>query len=142
MYNQAVLLGILISLGYSELTGLSAGLIIPGYLALNLHSPQRIAYTLIISLAAMGVCKLLSRVVILYGRRRFAAMVIVSFALSSFVGWTGFLPGGFDVIGYLIPGIIAREMDSQGVGKTLLSIAVTTGILAMLLLLLGYPVGR
>lgn len=45
MYNEAILAGIIISMVYTELTGLSAGLIIPGYLALSLHSPVRLLVT-------------------------------------------------------------------------------------------------
>lgn len=36
MYDQIILLGVLVSLAFTELTGLSAGLIVPGYLALAL----------------------------------------------------------------------------------------------------------
>lgn len=45
-----------------------------------------------------------------------------------------------DVIGCLIPGIIARDFDRQGVVKTVLSLAVVTALLALALTLLGYPV--
>ena len=56
MYDQIILLGVLVSLAFTELTGLSAGLIVPGYLALCLESPQRIAYTLALSLCAWSSC--------------------------------------------------------------------------------------
>ena len=42
MYSQIILAGVLVSLLFTELTGLSAGLIVPGYLALSLHSPLRL----------------------------------------------------------------------------------------------------
>lgn len=140
MYNETILMGVLVSLLYTEITGLSAGLIIPGYLALCLHSPWRILYTLVVAAAAVGICKLLSRVVILYGRRRFALLLVLTFFLGGLAGFTGLLPGGISVIGVLIPGIIAREFDRQGFRDTLLSLAVTTGLVAALLLALGYPV--
>lgn len=142
MYHQAILLGILTSLFYTELTGFSAGLVIPGYLVLNLSSPLRILYTLLLAAAAAGLCRLLARGVILYGRRRFAAVILITFFLSALVDAAGILPGGTGVIGYLVPGIIAREMDRQGLLPTLLSLLITTGILALLLLMLGFPVGR
>ena len=72
MYNQVILLSVIISLLYTELTGYSAGLIISGYLALNLQNPTRLAYTLLSAAAAVAVCRLLAKAVILYGRRRFA----------------------------------------------------------------------
>ena len=39
MYNQIILLGVVVSMIFTEITGLSAGLIVPGYLVLALHSP-------------------------------------------------------------------------------------------------------
>ena len=47
MYNQIILLGVVVSMIFTEITGLSAGLIVPGYLVLALHSPGRIVTTLI-----------------------------------------------------------------------------------------------
>ncbi len=140
MYHEIVLLGVVVSMLYTELTGLSAGLVVPGYLALCLHSPWRIVYTMLVALAAVGICKLLSRVIILYGRRRFALLLLLTFFLSWLADAAGLLPGGISVIGTLIPGILAREFDRQGLVDTGLSLAVTTGILACLMLLRGYPV--
>ena len=79
MYNQIILAGVLVSLLYTELTGLSTGLIVPGYLVLSLHSPVRLVCTLAVSAAAAVLCRLLSQVVILYGRRRFALMLLLTF---------------------------------------------------------------
>ena len=49
MYNQIILLGVVVSMIFTEITGLSAGLIVPGYLVLALHSPGRIFTTLIMA---------------------------------------------------------------------------------------------
>ena len=73
MYNQVIILSVIISLIYTELTGYSAGLIISGYLALNLQNPARLVFTLLSAGLAVAVCRLLACVVILYGRRRFSA---------------------------------------------------------------------
>jgi len=140
LYNEVIVLGIIISMVYTELTGLSAGLIIPGYLALSLHSPVRLIYTFAVAGAAVGLCRLLSRVVILYGRRRFALLIVLTFALIAGADILNFVPGGRSVIGILIPGILAREMDRQGFVDSMLSIAVTTGVLALILTAIGYPV--
>lgn len=140
MYNETILLGVILSLVFTEITGLSAGLIVPGYLALSLHSPLRLLSTFAVALIAVGLCRLLSRVVILYGRRRFALLLLSTFALGWLGGALGLLPGGVSVIGVLIPGIIAREIDRQGVRDTLLSMCVTTAMLAAILFVLGYPV--
>ena len=65
MYNQVIILSVIISLIYTELTGYSAGLIISGYLALNLQNPARLVFTLLSAGLAVAVCRLLARVVIL-----------------------------------------------------------------------------
>ena len=132
MYNQIVLLGVLVSLAFTELTGLSAGLVVPGYLVLCLESPQRIAYTLALSLCAVGLCRLLVHVVILYGRRRFAVLLVLTYFLDLALRMAGLVSGGLSMIGVLIPGILAREFDRQGIVDTLLAAASTTALLTTL----------
>ena len=92
--------------------------------------------------AAAGLCRLLSRAVILYGRRRFALLLALTFLLDLVLGRSGLLPVRLSLVGLLIPGIIAREMDRQGFLDTLLSLMVTTAVLALLLMLMGYQVLR
>lgn len=141
MYNQCIILGIVLSILFSELVGLSpAGLIVPGYFALALRSPLRIAYTLAIAIAAMAVCRLLGKVMILYGRRQFAVTILAAFLLDALLTSSGLFPWDVNLIGCLIPGIIARDLDRQGIVKTLLSLAVVTGILLLIALLLGWPI--
>ena len=140
MYNETILLGVMISLLFTELTGLSAGLVIPGYLVLALHAPMRLVATLAVAAVAVLLCRGLSKWLILYGRRRFALLLLLTFALGGLAGELGIIPGGVSVIGMIIPGIIAREFDRQGFRDTLLSLSVTTAILAAVLLALGYPV--
>ena len=141
MYNQIILAGVLVSLLYTELTGLSTGLIIPGYLVLSLHSPVRLVCTLAVSAAAV-LCRLLSQVVILYGRRRFVMLLLLTFLLNAALARFRLLPVRLSAVGLLIPGILAREMDRQGFLDTLLSLMVTTAVLALLLMLMGYQVLR
>lgn len=46
MYYDVVALGVVVSILFSELTQLSpGGLVVPGYLALCLKTPERIVYT-------------------------------------------------------------------------------------------------
>ncbi len=104
MYGEVITVGIILSLAFSTLTGLSpAGLIVPGYLALSLSSPYKLLWTMAVVFITLGIYRIISRYTILYGRRRFAVMVVVSLA----VGWLIAalpLPGAnIGVIGYLIP---------------------------------------
>ena len=56
MYDGIILLGVLVSLAFTELTGLSAGLIVPGYLVLCFESPQRIRSRSLCARWAFAAC--------------------------------------------------------------------------------------
>jgi poly-gamma-glutamate biosynthesis protein PgsC/CapC len=141
LYNDIVVLGVVVSILFTELTGLSpAGLIVPGYIALCLQTPGRIAYTLVIVLLALGAAKLLGQGIILYGRRKFAAMILLSFLINLLLEQSGLLTYNPGVIGCLVPGIIAQECDRQGIIPTLVSLGIAVGILALIMLWSGTPV--
>lgn len=135
MYNETIIAGVLISMLFTEFTGLSAGVVIPGYLALALHSPRRVIFTIMIAALATLILKGASGFLILYGRRRFVFLIVVAFLLGSLAIAAGIADVSF--IGLVIPGIIAREFDRQGYLLTLLSIAATTGITVLAMILLG-----
>ena len=139
MYDSVVIAGVVLSLLFSEITGLSAGLVVPGYLALSLHTPFRLISTLAVAIASALTCRLLSEHLILYGRRRFGAQLILAFFYSALLRRFG---AAFDlpsVVGTLIPGIIAREIDRQGIRDALLSVTAVTAGTALLALAAGYP---
>lgn len=141
MYYEIVLAGVAISLLFVELTGLSpAGLIVPGYLALCLQTLWRIVYTLAVAVAAWGIAKLLGNVMILYGRRRFAVMVLLSFAIDLAVTSLGLLAYDPGMIGVLVPGIMAQELERQGFLKSLVPLAAVVGILALIMMWQGMQV--
>lgn len=141
MYNEIVILGIAVSALFSEVTKLSpAGLIVPGYIVLYLRTPERIAYTLLIALATCLLSRLLGCVVILYGRRRFAVMILIAFAINLAVVKLGVFGGVPSLIGVLVPGIIATEFEKQGIARSLCSLTAATAIIALVLLCCGVPV--
>ena len=62
----AIGLGMIISLILTESVGVTAGgLIVPGYIALNLHSPAMVLTTFGISLFTLAILNLLSRYIII-----------------------------------------------------------------------------
>ena len=141
MYNQIILAGVAVSLIFSELTGLSpAGIIVPGYIALALQTPRRVAYTVTIAILAWLCAKVIARWTILYGRRRFAVLILLSFLLNTLIADSGVLPYDPGMIGVLVPGIMAQEMEKQGIVKSMLSLAVVVGILALLMMWRGMRV--
>ena len=84
MLQQAITLSIILSFLSTELLGVfTGGLVSAGYLAFFIEQPYRILSTLVLSVIVYAITKLVSKVVILYGRRRFMVTVIVGILL----GW-------------------------------------------------------
>ena len=141
MIEQSIGLGLVISLIFSETLGVAAGgMVVPGYLALMVHEPMRVAGTILVALATLGVVKLVSRYALVYGRRRIVVAVLVGFIFGAISrDLLIFRVHGttleFQTIGYIIPGLIANWMDRQGILSTL-SIMVTTSVVVRLLLML------
>jgi len=137
-------IGLIVSLLYSEIFGVApGGIIVPGYLALGLGDPVTVTLTLGISMLTFFVVRVLATVMIIYGRRRTVLMILIGFLLGSMVraGLGVGTPVGLfeiDVIGYIIPGLIAIWMDRQGLVVTVSS-AITASVLTRLsgLLVLG-----
>ena len=83
---------------------------------------------------------LLGNVMILYGRRRFAVMVLLSFAIDLAVTSLGLLAYDPGMIGVLVPGIMAQELERQGFLKSLVPLAAVVGILALIMMWQGMQV--
>lgn len=141
MTEQAIGLGLLISLIFSETLGLAAGgMVVPGYLALLIHEPLRIVGTVAASLATLGVLKLMSQYMLIYGRRRIVIAILLGFVFGALsrdllTFRVGSTPLDISTIGFVIPGLIANWMERQGVVPTL-CVMTTTAVLVRLLLML------
>lgn len=142
MYN-IIILGIILSAIYYELTDISpGGLIVPGYIAIYIMQPTRIFLTLILSLVTLVLVDFLSNYIILYGRRKFTMMVMVSFLIRLAIGASGNyipLPAVFttSAIGYIIPGIIAQDMGRQGAVKTISSMLLVASMISLVDILIS-----
>lgn len=121
---------------------LSGGIVVPGYLALFIDQPGRIVLTIGIALLTYYTVLLLSNHLILYGKRRFLSMVLISFIVKWLVeGFLFQLPivnVEIQSIGYIIPGLLANEMRRQGVCPTLLATAIVTILVRLTLYLLRF----
>ena len=124
-------IGLLVSLAFIWLTGVyPGGIIVPSYLALFVHEPERIAGTLIAAFLTMGVYRLSCRWLILFGRRRFVFLILLG-GLWAFL-WQLVFPAlfpfslEFRVIGWVIPGLIANHLERQGVVVTTASLVTVT----------------
>ena len=140
MQIEAIGLGLLISLFFSETLGLAAGgMVVPGYVALMLHHPLRILGTVGVSLATLGALKLLSRHMFIYGRRRIVVVVMLGFVF----GWLSrqllvlnlsSTTIELQSIGFIIPGLIANWMERQGITRTLCVMVMTAVVVRMFLM--------
>jgi poly-gamma-glutamate biosynthesis protein PgsC/CapC len=162
----SIAIGLVISLLFTELYGLSAGgMIVPGYLALHLHHPIPVLLTLLTAALTFGAVRLLSRFAIVYGRRRVVMMVLFGFLFgwlvriiplgigSWMVGEWGSAAanapgpmeaafaaqtwGVFCVVGYIIPGLIALWMDRQGWVETWAPLLTSSVVVRLVLILIG-----
>src|SRR5512136_545104 len=127
MVIETLLAGLLLALLWAEFTEISpGGLIVPGYLALYIDRPLRIAVTLAAALLTLLVFRFLARYLILFGRRRFVLMVLVGALLSQ--AWLLVLPRllpaplELRVIGWVVPGILASSLARQKFLPTLASL--------------------
>lgn len=138
---QAIGLGLVLSLIFSETLGLAAGgMVVPGYIALMIHQPLRILGTIVVSLITFLTVRLMSHHMFIYGRRRTVMIILIGFCF----GWASrelfvMTPSGlsveFQTIGYIIPGLIANWMERQGVVQTI-SMMIVAGVLVRMLLMI------
>lgn len=133
-------LGIAVSLILFQLTGLSAGGVIgPGYIALVLDQPGILATIAVVAFISWGLVVFLSRFLFLYGTRRFGLTILLALVLTTGLqalrGGLGPIALEWGGLGFIVPGLIAHQMDRQGPVRTLLMLAIAaplTRALAML----------
>ena len=123
MFDQMTIgLGIVHSLMIWEILGLSAGgIIVPGYLALNIHRPINILMTYIIALITFYLVNCLKKFMVIFGKRRTTLLLIIGMILGLLVEMIPGMSGTekIDVVGFLIPGLLALSFDKQGIIATL-----------------------
>ena len=138
MLVNAIAIGLVLSFFLFELTGLvGGGLVAPGYFALYWDQPFMIGYNLGLALVTMIILRVVACFTLLYGRRRF----ILSGLLGFFLQWTAgglfmgleLAQGRIDALGYIIPGLVAHEMDRQGTGLTLIALLLLSAMVRLLL---------
>jgi len=142
MVEAAIGLGLVISLAFTEFFGLAAGgMVVPGYLALEIQYPGRIALTFLCSLLTYWIVKAVSRFALIYGRRQTAAMIIVGFVLryslaGTVVTYFPVYSEAIAVVGYIVPGLIAIWIARQGMIETLSTTIMAAVFVRMALILL------
>jgi gamma-polyglutamate biosynthesis protein CapC len=125
-------IGLVLALLCYLTTNLSpGGMITPAWLALTLVQDYRQTVLVVaVTLLTIGLTKILKRVVILYGKRLFAAVVLIGVViqLTVFVMVQRDLPLLFvhQTLGFVVPGLIAHQIERQHARWTLLATAIVT----------------
>ena len=133
-------IGMVLSLFLTETLGVTAGgIIVPGYIAMNLEDPERLVITFGISIITFLLIKLLSRYIMVYGKRRLVLALLIGFLLGYLTRSENNLVSSlteldFVVIGNIIPGLIANWMDRQGVLRTICTVLITAGITKLIIM--------
>lgn len=125
-------------LSYEFLGFSPGGIVTAGYLALFFDQPARIIGTIIVAFITCFVVRICSNVMILYGRKRFAFMMFIAFL----IGWTWDVLAASQmiihtevrVIGFIVPGLIANDLEKQGVIGTLGTLVIVLAFVRLGLL--------
>lgn len=154
MLMVAIGVGLAVNLFFSELFGISVGgMVAAGYFAINLNSPLDIIITMLASILTAWIVRLLSKVILIYGRRQFAFMVLIGFLIggsmkemcnyiypymADMIFSIGFNQGQFlcnlNCIGFIIPGLIAAWIERQGVFVTLCTLIIGAVIVRLIMI--------
>ena len=133
-------IGMVLSLLITETLGVTAGgIIVPGYIAMYLHSPPMLIVTFGISLIVYLIIKLLSNFILIYGKRRLVLAMLLGFLLGYLfqpetILFSNLKKMDFVVIGNIIPGLIANWMDRQGVLRTIGTVLITASVTKLLIM--------
>ena len=142
MLFSTVALSVILSFLVTELTGLlTGGMVSAGYLAFYFSEPMRILSTFLLSALIALILRLSREFLILYGRRRFMLSIFLSilfvYALEEAYFILSPLSLDLRVIGYIIPGLIANDMEKQGIIRTSLALIIVTALVKLLSILGG-----
>jgi len=145
MIYETLLIGLLCALLFIEVFGLyPGGIIVPAYMALYIDNPVRILVTVVVALVCLLLYRLLSRFFIVFGKRRFVLFIFLGALLAQL--WALLFPQifadpiGLKAIGWIIPGLLANNLERQKIIPTLASlvtVAVATYIIVRLLVWVG-----
>jgi len=137
-----IILGVLISIIFYELTEISpGGIIVPGLMVMFIGQVDRMIYTVIIAILTYLIVKFLSNYIIIFGKRRFALLIIISllinFLLEFVLNSLSINLLSVSIIGYTIAGIIANDIYKQGIKKTIPALTIVVAILELIVIVIN-----
>ena len=141
MTFETLFIGLIIAVIYVGIMDIyPGGIIVPAYVALYLDQPQRVLATILIALLSLYTYKILARYLILFGKRRFVMLVLLGGLWAQI--WFLLLPHffadplGLRAIGWIVPGLLANNLEKQKIVPTLASmfiVAIITYFIASLI---------
>ncbi|HZK06753.1 MAG TPA: poly-gamma-glutamate biosynthesis protein PgsC [Bacteroidales bacterium] len=142
MIELAITIGLVFSLLSYEVFGLAAGgIVVPGFVALQLTHPDRLLGILGVSLLTFLIIKILSNYTFLYGRRQMVLSLLIGVLLANFSRY--FLSINIAstslelaAVGWVIPGLIAHWFAKQGIFQTISVLFVSSVLVRLFLILL------
>ena len=144
-FYLALLVGLLLSLAVEELIGVSSGgVIVAGYLSMICDDLLSLGVVLLIALLTYLIVEfVLPRFMLLFGKRKFVACLLVGLifkaAADLLVPTLPFATLAFRGIGIISPGLIANTGARQGLHITIPAVLAATyatfGIVRLLMLL-------
>ena len=142
MVELAITLGLIFSLLSYEVFGLAAGgIVVPGYIALQLSEPDRLAGILVVSLLTYLIIKVLGNYTFLYGRRQMVMCLLIGCLLANFsrhfllIDLTSSTIQ-LQAVGWVIPGLIAHWFGKQGIYRTICVLFITSVLVRLIVIIL------
>lgn len=127
MMVETFFIGLILAFLYVEIMDIyPGGIIVPAYVALYLDQPVRVLVTITIALFSLLTYRLLSRYFILFGKRRFVMLLLLGALWGQLWFWV--VPHVFSgdtefrMIGWVIPGLLANNLEKQRFFATLASL--------------------
>ena len=148
MIELAVTIGIILSLVFIEAFGMAAGgIIVPGYVALQLGTPDRLIGMIVVAFATFLTIKLISRYTFLFGRRQMVVCLLIGTILSIVSHHYGFFNTTsstleFSAVGWVVPGLVAHWAVKQGFLKTLSMLSIISVLVRLTVIIVyqGNPI--
>ena len=146
MLFETLFIGIVLALLFVEVMDVyPGGIIVPAYFALSLDQPLTVAATLAVAFSALGAYRLLTRFLILFGKRRFVLLLLLGALFSQVVLILAprLVPSAVEVriIGWVIPGLLANNLDKQGSIPTLASLLTVSTATFVIVRILAWILG-
>ncbi|NLW52565.1 MAG: poly-gamma-glutamate biosynthesis protein PgsC [Tissierellia bacterium] len=138
-YYIILIIGIVVSLLMEEFAGVSTGgMIVPGVLAMHLQNLDVVFFMFFISFVIyLIVDKVLTKHMILYGKRKFAITIILAILfkllIDQFYPILPFAAIGFRGVSALVPALLANSYSKQGAEFTVPAAIIGTFIVTLIM---------